>query len=296
MTKRNNEERLGLPSTGAKDTVDASAAAVAAPSGGGLSFVSPTAMVDLPSEGRYYPEGHPLHNQLSLEIKEMTTKEEDILTSKSLIQKGVVFDKLLQNIIVDPRISPQHLLVGDKNALLVSARVSGYGEIYETKVNCPSCYVSQAVSFNLLNANVKGPVDLSEASENVNSPVSETGDLTFSVRLPKSQLDAELKLINGQDERKITANRAMRKKRKMSENILTEHLRACIVSVAGTADRQEMDGFIDRMPAQDSRFIRKVMNEITPNIDLTQEFVCDECDYEQDLEVPINAEFFWPDQ
>jgi len=296
MTKRNNEERLGLPSTGAKESDDVTSASTSPPSEGGLSFVSPTAMVDLPSEGKYYPEGHPLHNEESIEIKEMTAKEEDILTSKSLIQKGVVFDKLLQNIIIDRRITPHHLLVGDKNAILIAARISGYGEEYETKVNCPSCYSSQDVSFDLHNTEVKGPPDLLEVSEKVNAPVGETGDLTFSTRLPKSQLDVELKLINGADEKRITANRQMRKKKKMSENILTEHLKACIVSVAGNTSKQEVDGFIDGMPAQDSRFVRKVMTEITPNIDLTQEFVCEECNHEQDLEVPINTDFFWPDQ
>ena len=106
----------------------------------------------------------------------------------------------------------------------------------------------------------------------------------------------ELKLITGADERKLSATLEMRKKKKLSENILTEHLRLCVVSVAGTENRQEIEKFIGVMPAKDSRFIRKVMAEITPNIDLTQEFVCEECYHEQDLEVPINATFFWPDK
>jgi len=88
----------------------------------------------------------------------------------------------------------------------------------------------------------------------------------------------------------------MRKKKKLAENLLTEHLRLCIASVAGSDDRQEIDRFIGKMPARDSRFIRRVMAEITPNVDLKQEFVCEECYHEQDLEVPINPEFFWPDQ
>jgi len=296
MTKRNNEERLGFPSAGGKDSPDASAASISPPLEGGLSFISPTEMVDLPSEGKYYLEGHPLCNQGAIEVKEMTAKEEDILTSKSLIQKGVVFDKLLQNIIVDSTISPQNLLVGDKNAVLIAARISGYGEEYETKVNCPNCFSSQAVSFNLLNAQVKGPPDSTEVSEKINSSLSESKKGTFMVRLPKSQLDVELKLITGADEKRIAANRQMRKKRKMAENLLTEHLKACVVSVSGIEDRQEVDKFIDNMPAQDSRFVRKAMTEITPNIDLTQEFVCEECDHEQDLEVPISTDFFWPDQ
>jgi hypothetical protein len=263
---------------------------------GGLSFVSPTELVDLPSQGKFYPEGHPLHNQESIEIREMTAKEEDILTSKSLIQKGVVFDKLLQSLIVNSMIGPHQLLIGDKNALLIAARRSGYGEMYETSVNCPSCGVQQDISFDLTDASIKGPPSLEASSDNVGTPITQTDSGTFLARLPKSNLDVELKLITGSDERKLAATLEMRKKKKLSENILTEHLRACIVSVAGNEDRQEIEKFINVMPARDSRFVRKVMTEVTPNIDLTQEFICEECYHEQDLEVPINATFFWPDK
>lgn len=294
MTKRNNEERLGLPSTGAKGST--SDPPPPGSDNGGLSFVAPTELVDLPSQGRFYPEGHPLHNQESIEIREMTAKEEDILTSKSLIQKGVVFDKLLQNLIVNSMIGPQQLLVGDKNALLIAARRSGYGEMYETSVDCPSCGTKQDISFDLTGATVKGPPSLEACSEAVDAPIIQTDSGTFLARLPKSDLDVELKLITGADERKLSATLEMRKKKKLSENILTEHLRLCVVSVAGTENRQEIEKFIGVMPAKDSRFIRKVMAEITPNIDLTQEFVCEECYHEQDLEVPINATFFWPDK
>ena len=52
----------------------------------------PTEIVDLPSKGLVYPEGHPLRKG-NVEIKYMTAREEDILASQSLIKKGVVLDK-----------------------------------------------------------------------------------------------------------------------------------------------------------------------------------------------------------
>ena len=121
MTRRSNEERLGIPAPGAKDSSDAPPilSNEEAPSDI-LSYVSPTELVDLPSEGKFYAKGHPLHNIPTIEVREMTAKEEDILTSKSLIQKGVVLDRLLQSIIVDRNIRVEDLLVGDKNAVLVS--------------------------------------------------------------------------------------------------------------------------------------------------------------------------------
>ena len=104
-----------------------------------LSFVVPTEFVDLPSAGRFYPPSHPLHNKEHVEIKYMTAKEEDILTSQSLLEKGLALDRLISNLLVNKKINVDSLLVGDKSAILIAARSSGYGADYETDVGCPSC-------------------------------------------------------------------------------------------------------------------------------------------------------------
>ena len=88
----------------------------------------PTEEVTLPSKGLLYPEGSPLKNGV-IEMKYMTAKEEDILTNQNLIERGTVIDKLLQSLIVTP-IDYNDLLVGDKNAILVAARILGYGKDY----------------------------------------------------------------------------------------------------------------------------------------------------------------------
>jgi hypothetical protein len=90
---------------------------------GGFSFVVPTEFIDLPSEGKFYPEGHPLHGQTTLEIKQMTAKEEDLLTSRALLKKGIALDRLLSSVIVNKSIDPNSLLVGDRNAILIATRV-----------------------------------------------------------------------------------------------------------------------------------------------------------------------------
>ena len=92
-----------------------------------FSFVVPTEFVELPSEGRYYPEGHPLHNQETIEIKHMTAREEDLLTSRALLKKGVALERLLDSVIINKNIRAADLLVGDRNAILIAARISGYG-------------------------------------------------------------------------------------------------------------------------------------------------------------------------
>ena len=81
----------------------------------------PTEIVDLPSNGHFYVQGHPLSTG-KVEVKYMTAKEEDILTSQNLIQQGTVIEKLLQSLIVDKSIKLDDMLIGDKNAIMVAAR------------------------------------------------------------------------------------------------------------------------------------------------------------------------------
>ena len=141
---RNNQRRATTGTSTAKK-----AQPKVAPPTSVLDFVSPTEIVDLPSEGRYYPENHPLHGESTIEIRYMTAKDEDILTSQSLLRKGVAMEKFLQNIIVDKSIKSTDLLSGDRSAILVAARCTGYGEIYETEIDCPACGNKEVFGFNL---------------------------------------------------------------------------------------------------------------------------------------------------
>ena len=62
---------------------------------------------ELPSKGLVYPKDHPL-SAGQVEIKYMTAKEEDILTSQNLIKKGVVIEKLLNSLIVDKGVTANY--------------------------------------------------------------------------------------------------------------------------------------------------------------------------------------------
>ena len=112
---RNNDER-----TGAVQQTDSPAPAQTQKGlSNNLSFVAPTEFVEIPSRGKFYPQGHPLHGKQTVEIKHMTAKEEDILTSQTLLKKGVALDRFLQSVMLDKSIDISTLLVGDKNALIV---------------------------------------------------------------------------------------------------------------------------------------------------------------------------------
>ena len=95
-------------------------------------------VIDLPSLGKVYPKSSPISNG-KIEIKYMTAKEEDILTSINLIRKGIVLDKLLEALIVDKSIKLSDMLVGDKNAILIAARILGYGKDYTLQALCDDC-------------------------------------------------------------------------------------------------------------------------------------------------------------
>ena len=111
MARKRNSERLGAPKT--PEAASTPPTALTENTNDILSFVTPTDFVDLPSQGRYYPEGHPLAGVTSVELRHMTAKEEDILTSRALLKKGVALDRVISSVIVDKKINPTTLLVGD---------------------------------------------------------------------------------------------------------------------------------------------------------------------------------------
>ena len=296
MSFRNNNDRLGAqggsPAPSVSPDIEAAMAAAAAEpeqqSQQAFSFATPTEFVGLPSQGLFYPENHPLHGKDQLEIRFMTAKDEDILTSKSLMKKGLTIDRLLSNVIVDKHVKPENLLVGDRNALIVAARITGYGAEYKTKVMCPVCGFSSEPTFDL---NVQKIV----TGENPDiEGVETTGENTYVLELPSSKVKVEVKPLTGRDETRIAKVSSQKKKQGIGEAALTDQFRAFIVSVNGAKERHIIDSFINNMPASDSKYLRTTYVKCVPNIDLTQNFECAECAYETDMEVPFTTDFFWP--
>ena len=273
-----NEERLG-----AKDQTGAEAPPISEKSSI-LDFVLPTEFVDLPTKGRFYPEDHPLHNQESIEIRYMTAKDTDVLTSKSLLKKGVAVDRMLQNIIVDKNIKVDDLYSGDKNAILIAARINGFGAEYSTKVTCPTCGTTSPHSFDL------EEVECGEFE--TETPISAHG--TFEIELPITKVSVECRLLTGGDEKRIFNQSQKRKKHKLPETNLTDQYKLFIVSISGETDRGLVEKFVDLMPARDSTYLKSIYEKAAPNVDLTHDFSCDSCDADTQINIPFSANFFWP--
>ena len=284
---RNTDDRLGAAHT--PEHTESPPVAAAPTETPGFNWAVPTEFVTLPTRGRFYPEGHPLHNQEAVEIRYMTAKEEDILTSRALLKEGVALDRLLENLLVNKQIDVNSLFVGDKNALIVAARITGYGAEYETSVACPSCGESTDYEFDLGSVAV---TDTDGALETYSAVHTEAN--TFIVTLPLSKVQAECRMMTGADENKIAKEMQRKARKKMASSALTDQIRAFLVSVNGSTDAISIERFIAAMPARDSRFLRTFYMEAMPNIDLSQTFECSSCGYSADMEVPLTANFFWP--
>ena len=283
---RNNEKRLGQGLPGPQPNDGPAAHQQAAP----LAFVVPTEFVELPSRGIFYPSGHPLHGEETIEIKFMTAKEEDILTSATLIKKGIVLERLIDNLILDVRIKATDLFVGDRNAIMVAARKSAYGRSYETKISCPSCGKESEEEYDLNDVEYTGQCFDEDFLNNKKITIDNQAGI-FQVDLPKSNVTVGLRLLTGRDE----LNLAQAKKQKTEETIVTDTLMSVIATVAGSSDKFAIKNFVYTMPAMDSKFIRNIYAELVPNIEFKRAFACLECYLVTDLEVPFTAAFFWPE-
>ena len=160
----------------------------------GFNWTNPTYFVDLPSKGRFYPPSHPVHNKETIEIKYMTAKEEDFLTSQPLIRKGIAIDRVLESVIVDKSIHIDDLLLGDKNALMIGTRITGYGEEYKVEITCPKCGKESDYEFDLEKV---GTNDYEEQIKELGCEFTPRN--TVSVDLPTSKVNVEIRLLNGLD-------------------------------------------------------------------------------------------------
>ena len=291
MSVRNNEERFSARNLNndsaipqqIKEQEEAGESDVPSPS---LSFTMPTEFVELPSGGKYYPEGSPLYNKESIEIRFMTARDEDILTSKSLLKKGVAVDRLLTSVIIDKAIKVDDLLIGDKNAIIVAARITGYGADYNTKITCPTCGTTSDCAFDLGDVGTREPESVSAAELN--------SDGTFTVKAPRSGHSVKMRLLTSVIEKRLAKLTQNKKKNNLPESTLTDQLRLAIVSVDDESDSHFINLFVSRLPAMDARYLRDVYSKLMPNIDMTQNFDCLSCGDEQELEVPFTSDFFWP--
>ena len=241
-------------------------------------FKLPTESVELPSKGLLYPEGHPLAGGV-IEMKYMTAKEEDILTNQNYIKNGSVIDKLLQSLIVT-QVEYDDILIGDKNAIMVAARILSYGKDYD---------------FDL--GNGKQTVDLSSfQAKELDETLYTRGQNEFNFTLPHTDNLITFKLLTHGDEKKIEQEvKGLQKINKDNITEATTRLKYMITSINGSSDKKDVREFVDYgLLARDARALREYYNEVSPDIDLTYTYT-DLDGAEREAALPITLNFFWPD-
>jgi len=235
----------------------------------------PTETVELPSKGVVYPPDHPLRSG-KVEMKYMTAKEEDILTNQNYIKKGIVLDKLLESLTMG-KFDIKELITGDKNALLISSRILGYGKDYTFSYD-----------------GTEYTVDLTKLENKPFDETKVTPKGTFIFTLPATGTKVEFKLLNDKDNNTIDQeNESMKKFNKDSSSEVTIRLKHQIVSVEGDNDKNNIRMFVEQMLAQDSRALRKYIKDIAPDVNLSTNVKID--GVEESIDVPISLSFFWPD-
>ena len=248
-------------------------------------FKFPTEEVELPSKGLVYPKDNPLSSG-KVEMKYMTAKEEDILTNQNFIKNGTVINKLLQSLIVTP-VSYNDLLIGDKNAILIAARILGYGADYTFEYVSPNTGDKEEVT-----------IDLTELDDKeLDESLMIEGRNEFAFTLPTSKVEITFKFLTHGDEEKIQKElKGLKKLNKQSSSELTTRLKHTLLSVNGDRDIKTIREFVDnRFLARDSKAFRNYLSEIMPDINMQVDLDLENGDTIEDVNIPLGISFFWPD-
>lgn len=241
-------------------------------------FNLPTEVIELPSKGLLYPEGHALAEG-KIEIKYMTAKEEDILTNQNYIKNGTVIDKLLQSLIIT-KFNYNDLLIGDKNAIMISARILAYGSKYEITY----AGLEQEVDLTTLE---NKPIDESLYKRNENE---------FAFTLPHTGNEITFKILTGEDERKIEAElKSLKKISKTASSEVSVRLYRTLTSINGSTEKKDIKEFTaNYFLAKDIREFRKFYKTVNPDVNMDVCLINSEGE-EDIVSLPIGLSFFWPD-
>lgn len=251
----------------------------------------PVENVPLPSKGVIYPPEHPLHMQETIQIRAMTAREEDILTSKALIKKGTVINELIKSCLIDKRIDPNDMILGDRNAVMVALRITGYGADYNIEVSCPACGEKSKQAFDL------SALPITRLSDD---PIAQGSNL-FEAKMPKNRdndpdLTIRYRHMTGHDEVNITQMQERKKKQGFkTDNMITNRYQHQIVAVNDISDKTKIQMFIQKMPTRYSLALRQAMDANEPGIKMRQHIGCPHCGEESEVSMPLGANFFWPD-
>jgi hypothetical protein len=244
----------------------------------------PVESVPLPSNGLVYNPNSLLHNKKTLQIKAMTAQEEDIIMSQAYAKDGTTILHLIKSCLIDKNIDVKELILGDRNALMISIRITGYGSKYDILPKCTNCDTVNNLSIDLAELPIKrlkiAPV--------------EDGKNEFLFKLPVTGKSVIFKYMNAYDEQNRQAKIDFMRKTGMQSNTIVSFLEEVILSIDGITDKNKISQFVKNMPALDSKKLRVYITENQPGIDMDHQFHCTHCNHLNKISIPITSNFFWP--
>jgi hypothetical protein len=245
----------------------------------------PTEIISLPSKGLCYPESSPL-SKGEITIKLMTAKEEDILTSTNLVRKGIHLDKLLESVVVESGVNINDLLVGDKNAILITSRLLAFGSDYEVTINDPEANEPVKVTVDLSKIKIK---EIDESRLNRNNE--------YEYTLPNSKTNIRFRLLTHGDELAINKDIEALQKTTKASNEITSRYRRIITEVDGNRDIGYISNYVsNRLLAGDSKSLRKEISKLSPDLDLKFDYESPFTGEKEALRIPFGVDFFYPSE
>lgn len=251
-----------------------------------FSWEIPVDNVPLPSKGKIYNPNSKLYNAETIAIKAMTAKEENILSSTALLKDGKIIDELIKSCIVDKSINIDEMIAGDKNAVMVSIRITGYGSNYDVESECRHCNKLNQVTVDLAGLEIN-PLGIEPAKE---------GENLFKFKLPVTKKEVLFKFLTGKDTREIDKIQEFEAKNfntKVTKNI-TNFLWFSIVAIDNITDRNKIKHFVENMPAFDSKSLRSYIDKHEPNVVMKHSYDCQHCGRNNLSNLPMTINFFWP--
>lgn len=250
----------------------------------GLSFVVSTEFVSIPTKGKFYPKTSSLHGVEQVELKHMTAKEEDIISSITATTGERVFEKLLDSLIMDKNIKAADLCEEDKTALLLSARATGYGSEYVVNDFCDKCNSNTQFTYDLTKVETIEPDKEFDYDAHLD---------TYTITLPVSKIQAMIKQLSDEDTESLKRERAQKEKHGIDFNETVAFLKKVIVSANNVSDPKLISDLIEVLPAADAKVVKTFFANCRPRISTVQDVTCSNCGAPSRKEAPLSWAFFW---
>lgn len=288
--ERDNSQRLPDAQQSQKEKLDP------------LEFIESGFITDLPSKGQVYKEDHPLYGKESIEARSMKAKEEEILNNRDFVKSGIAIDKVLNRIIKDRNVTSSDLYSGDKDALLIDARIDAYGPRYDVTVTCPVCG-----EHNKTKHNIEENLEYHRGIEDVGDGAIEKlklrrvkGNRLFQMTLPETPGDQDLNVVirpvMGDETMKLQKKEKRHKKNNINFDRKVELVSSMVKSIGGNENQEKIKTFLKKTKIRNVRAIERAYELCFPRVTMMMDFYCESCRFDDRREVPIRGTFFWPDR